>query len=62
MNVGKLIDKSNINDVVNNISVFENDKEYNEFSKEGKFILIYQDEMFLSYSEEIQTDCINIQI
>jgi hypothetical protein len=57
--------KSNINDVVNNISVFENDKEYNEFSKEGegvRDILIYQDEIFLSYSEEIQTDCINIQI
>jgi len=57
--------KSNINDVVNNISVFENDKEYNEFSKEGegvRDILIYQDEMFLSYSEEIETDCINIQI
>jgi len=57
--------KSNINDVVNNISVFENDKEYNEFSKSGegvRDILIYQDEIFLSYSEEVQTDCINIQI
>jgi len=56
---------SNITEVINNASVFQNDKEFNEFSREGegvRDILIYSNEIFVSYAEEVEPDCVNIQI